>query len=178
MRMMFLAVAVLSLAGCGEKKSSSSVATQTVAGIAWAPPETWTAQHDLPMRIATYVIPWAEGDAEPGECGVFYFGKDQGGDVDLNIERWGAQFMGESIAQKTTTTYNDFNVVIVRIEGAYLAPAGPMQESQGLKTNYKLLGAIVEAPEGRVFFKCTGPAKTIEQAEPAFLEMMNSLEKR
>ncbi|MBI2619447.1 MAG: hypothetical protein HYW57_05145 [Ignavibacteriales bacterium] len=168
-----LFVVSLLLVGCGGKKAAKQ--GQTAGGISWAPPESWTPAHDLPMRVATYTVPRAEGDVEPGECGVFYFGKDQGGSVDMNIERWGSQFMGESMVEKTTTVINDLDVVIVRIAGTYLSPAGPSQISQGQKADYKLLGAIVEAPEGRVFFKCTGPGKTIEQAEGPFMEMMNSL---
>jgi hypothetical protein len=39
------------------------------------------------------------------------------------------------------------------------------------------VGAIVEAPEGNVFFKLTGPAKTVQAARPAFDKMLQSVRK-
>jgi hypothetical protein len=53
-----------------------------------------------------------------------------------------------------------------------------MMESQGKKENYRLLGAIVEAPEGLVFFKFTGPAKTIGASEAEFDAMIGTMAKK
>jgi len=50
-------------------------------------------------------------------------------------------------------------------------------QSQGSRPNYRLLGAIVEAPGGLVFFKCTGPAATIATAEKGFAALVASLRK-
>jgi hypothetical protein len=130
------------------------------------------------MRVATYSVPAAEGDAEGGECAVFYFGTGQGGDVNSNIERWGSQFESAAKAVKTTMQVSGMNVTRVQISGTYLAPAGPMMESQGKKENYRLLGAIVEAPEGMVFFKFTGPAKTIAAADTEFDALIGSASKK
>ena len=52
-----------------------------------------------------------------------------------------------------------------------------MMQSQGKKPGYRLLGAIVEAPNGMVFFKCTGPAATISKAQADFDRMIGSLAK-
>ncbi|MBF8248785.1 MAG: hypothetical protein HW374_1585 [Bacteroidetes bacterium] len=52
-----------------------------------------------------------------------------------------------------------------------------MMQSQGKKENYRLLGAIVEAPKGSVFFKFTGPANTISTATPEFDAMVSSAAK-
>jgi hypothetical protein len=48
-------------------------------------------------------------------------------------------------------------------------------QSQGKKPGYRLLGAIVQAPEGPVFFKLTGPAATISTAESGFEALVSSL---
>ncbi|MFM8230248.1 MAG: hypothetical protein ACKOAL_03390, partial [Chthoniobacterales bacterium] len=37
-----------------------------------------------------------------------------------------------------------------------------------------LLGAILESPNGDVYVKMTGPAPTVEKAEPAFVEMVRA----
>lgn len=148
-----------------------------VAGIVWSHPLRWEKTADRPMRVATYNIPPSEGDAEGGECAVFFFGTGQGGDANLNIERWASQFEPAGKVVKTTKQVDGMNVTRVQIEGTYLAPAGPMMESQGKKENYRLMGAIVEAPKGSVFFKCTGPARTVSAAEHEFDAMISSAAK-
>jgi hypothetical protein len=65
----------------------------------------------------------------------------------------------------------------VDLAGTYLAPSGPMTQSSGKKANYRLRGAIVEAPEGNVFFKLTGPAATVESAALAFDALVASVRK-
>jgi len=171
------------VAGCGKEPSQQSQvglkedASATVAGFKWSVPDRWTKQGERPMRVVTYTIPAAEGDSEPGECAVFYFGGGQGGDIDMNIQRWGSQFENAGEAQKSSSQVNGMNVTRVEIAGTYLAPGGPMMESQGKKENHRLLGAIVEGPEGTVFFKFTGPAKTIDAAKGEFDAMLGSIAK-
>jgi hypothetical protein len=50
-------------------------------------------------------------------------------------------------------------------------------ESTGKKTGFRLLGAIVAGPQGSVFFKLTGPAKTVAATEPEFNALIGSLTK-
>lgn len=176
-------IGFLALAGCSKSGSDLPAGNLTleearIAGVQWSYPGTWTRDAGRPMRIVTYTIPAAQGDPEAGECGVFYFGEQQGGDIDGNIQRWGAQFEGATQAEKTTLTVDGLNVTTARIEGTFLAPGGPMMQSQGKKENYRLLGAIIEAPGGMVFFKCTGPNATIQSAVPAFNAMVQSVRKQ
>ncbi|HYB54172.1 MAG TPA: hypothetical protein VEG84_09920 [Thermoanaerobaculia bacterium] len=148
----------------------------TAGGVRWSLPAGWTVQAPRSMRVATYTIPAASG-AETGECGVYYFGKGQGGGVEENIARWSQQFQGTPKPAVTDRTVAGLRVHRVVISGTYLAPAGPMMQSQGSRPNYRLLGAIVEAPEGLVFFKCTGPAATMSAAEKSFDALLASLGK-
>jgi len=181
-----LLIVMLAVPGCGKKASEGSqnvsltkeAVETTVAGIEWSYPSRWTKGGVRAMRVATYVVPQAEGDSDGGECAVFFFGAGQGGDVNSNIERWGSQFEDAGQAVKTTTQVNSMNVTRVEIAGTFLAPSGPMMESQGRKANYRLLGAIVEAPEGLVFFKFTGPQKTISTATAEFDAMIASITKK
>ena len=145
-------------------------------GVRWVVPAGWTAQPPRQMRVATYSIP-AKPGSEPGECGVFYFGRGQGGSAEENIARWGTQFEGAPPPATSVETVNGMRVHRAQTSGTYLAPGGPKMQSQGKKPGYRLLGAIVEAPEGLVFFKCTGPAATISAAQPAFDSLVRSLKK-
>jgi len=130
------------------------------------------------MRAATYVVPAAAGDKEDGECAVFYFGPGQGGGVEENVRRWMAQFEGgQSATPKTRTqTVQGLKVTTVEHSGTYLSGA-PMAPVKTPKPGYRLTGSIVEAPDGNVFFKLTGPAKTVEAAQAAFEKMIGSVKK-
>ena len=128
------------------------------------------------MRVATYEIPAGPG-SEPGECGVFHFGQGQGGSVEENLSRWAQQFETAAPPKKGEKTVHGLRVHTIEVSGTYLASGGPMMQSQGKKPGYRLLGAIVEAPGGLVFFKCTGPAATIGKAQPDFESLVGSLAK-
>lgn len=147
-----------------------------VAGVRWTVPSGWSAGPERPMRVKTYNIPAAKGDAEGGELGVFYFGSGQGGDIQMNIDRWVGQFENAKPDQASKEV-NGMKVEMVKIAGTYLAPSGPMMKSSGKKENYRLLGAIVSAPAGSVFFKLIGPAKTVAAAEKDFNSVVGSVAK-
>jgi hypothetical protein len=146
------------------------------AGVQWIAPASWKALPARQMRVATYEIPAAPG-SEAGECGVFHFGEGKGGGVDDNIARWVGQFEAAAPPKKETRTVHGLRVHTVDVSGTYLNSGGPMMQSQGKKPGYRLLGAIVEAPRGLVFFKCTGPAATIGKAQADFQSLVASLAK-
>jgi hypothetical protein len=150
-----------------------------VAGIEWKLPAGWTTGAEKPMRIATYVVPAAAGDAEGGECYVSFFGSGQGGVVDANIERWVSQFENPDAPAKSTRQVNGMSVTLVQLAGTFLGSGGMGMGSPHPtpKENYRLVAAIVEAPSGMVFFKLTGPAKTVTAAEGDFNAMIGSLTK-
>jgi hypothetical protein len=179
---MLLVVIVLTLAtvGCKKDVSNSELLGQakgTVAGLTWSVPSKWAVGPERQMRAATYVVDPQQGDTEGGECSVFYFGPGVGGDTESNIDRWVAQFEKPDGPRNETKEVNGMPVTIVQIAGTYLAPSGPMMMSSGKKENFLLRGAIVQGPQGSVFFKLTGPAKTIGAASAEFDAMVGSLTK-
>jgi hypothetical protein len=133
------------------------------------------------MRLATYTVPHAPGDAENAECGVFYFGPGQGGSVQANMDRWIGQFLqadgkpAKSSAKISNRTVHGLKVTTVDVSGAYTGMGGPSAAPGTPKPGYRLLGAVVEGPQGSVFFKFTGPAKTVAQNQAAFDRMLASL---
>ena len=104
----------------------------STAGVKWTVPASWKSQAERPMRVATYDVPAAAG-AEAGECGVFYFGQGQGGNVEDNLSRWIGQFEGGGAPKKGEKTVHGLKVHTVDISGTYLASGGPMMKSQGKK---------------------------------------------
>ncbi len=156
---------------------STTASSASAAGIHWTVPARWSALPPKPMRVATYIIPGPNGSADSAECAVYFFGTGQGGGVDDNVARWSGQFEGSPKAATTAETINGLSVTTVHIAGTYLSPGGPMMQSQGAVKDYRLLGAIVQAPEGNVFFKTTGPAAVIAGTESEFQALLHSFTK-
>jgi hypothetical protein len=156
--------------------TSLSAAEGSAGGIRWTAPASWQVGAPQPMRAANYTIPAAPG-AEAGGCGVFYFGKGQGGTVDDNLVRWAGQFEGASAPKKSEITVAGMKVHTIAVSGTYLAPSGPAMQSQGKKPGWMLSGAIVEAPDGLVFFKSVGPQTTIQKSQADFDAMIKSIVK-
>ncbi len=139
-------------------------------GIAWDVPAGWQTGPPKMMRFATYL-------PKDAECAVFYFGPGQGGAVDDNIDRWATQFEGTPNPKREISTIAGMRVTRVHIEGTYLSPGADMQ-SQGKQPNSRMLGAIIDGPQGMVFFKLTGPAAAVGAASKGFDAMLASLHKK
>jgi hypothetical protein len=132
---------------------------------------------EKPMRVVTYVVPAKDGSGEAGDCAISYFGSGQGGVVTANIDRWVGQFEPPLPPVQAVREVNGIKVTTVQLGGTYIGMGGMMAESSPKKEDYRLLGAIIEAPEGMVFFKMTGPRKTVTEAEKEFDAMLGSLTK-
>jgi hypothetical protein len=127
------------------------------------------------MRAATYIVPAAKGDSEGAECAVFV---NLGGGVQANITRWIGQFENtDGAPNQKSETINGLQVTTVDVSGTFKGGGPMMGQSSGPKDGYRMLGAIVEGPEGDVFFKLTGPAKTVAAAHDEFQAMLKSLKK-
>jgi hypothetical protein len=171
-----LAVVLLSLAVAGVARAEQA------GGLTWAAPAEWTTQAERPMRAATYSIPAAKRDKEVGELAVFYFGAANGGGVDANVKRWVDQFQspdGTSAAKSAKIkkeTIAGLPTTMVDVKGTYAA--GAMMGPATPKPGFRLLGAIVEGPGGAVFFKLTGPEKTVAGAEKPFRKLLDGMKKK
>ena len=160
---------------------ASCVLADSGAGIKWTAPANWKSEAERPMRLATYTIPPAAGDQDSGECGVYYFGAGQGGSVEANLDRWIGQFQqpegksSKDAAKIDKRTVHGLKVTVVDVAGAYTGMGGPRAPQGAPKPGYRLLGAIVEGSQGSIFFKFTGPAKTVGHNQGAFEKMIAGL---
>jgi hypothetical protein len=143
--------------------------------VKWTRPSRWKEGPPKPMRSATYMIPAAAGDGEEAECAVFM---NIGGGVQANIERWVGQFeKTDGAPTQKRDTINGLIVTTVDVSGTFKGGGAMMGQTSGPKSSYRLLGAIAQGPEGEVYFKLTGPAKTIAAAQGEFRAMLQSLKK-
>lgn len=145
-------------------------------GIEWTAPSHWKLGPARPMRKATYEIPQAEGDSEGAELAVFYFGEGQGGDVDANIKRWVAQFgdIKDDDVKRSERSANELKQTIVEIQKGTYTNSMAMHGPKGPQKDFSLLGAVVEAPSGKYFFKMTGPEKTVAAAKDDFFKLLDT----
>ena len=145
------------------------------SGLSWKTPAAWKALPERPMRAATYSVP---GTPEAGECAVFYFGPGQGGAVEPNITRWDGQVPTKSSPTKRSAgTVAGHKTTYLDLSGTYAWSPSPMSPDKVMKPDYRMLGAIVESPQGSVFFKFTGPAKVVAAQEAAFKAMIQGITK-
>jgi hypothetical protein len=167
----------------GSTPMMSSVPSQA-AGVAWTVPAGWEAEQARQMRVATYRIHAIAGDPEDAECAVYFFGSGQGGTVEANLDRWAHQFTspdGQSLAQPAKMEKRvvaGLKISTISVSGTYLGAGGMMGQEEVKKANYRMLGAIVEAPEGLVFFKLIGPLNTVAGADGDFKSVLDSLHRQ
>lgn len=111
---------------------------------------------------------------------VNYFGPGQGGGVDANIERWKGQMLGTdgkpAVAKIDKRAGRGVPITVVDTTGTYSGMGGPMMAGAKPAPGYRLIGAIVEGPGGSVFFKLTGPAKTIAAQQKNFEQLLTSIQ--
>jgi len=132
------------------------------------------------MRVVSYTLPAAEGD-EDAELVVYYFGPDQGGSVEANLDRWYGQFeqpgggSTKEAAEREEREVNGMTVHVVDVGGTYVAETRPGSGRRVNEPGHRMLAAVVVAPGGSHFVKLIGPEDTVErwaESFDAFLEAM------
>jgi len=147
----------------------------SAGGITWTVPEGFTYRAPASeMRLAEYIV-GRVGDSDVA-LSLFHF-PGMGGTIDANLQRWIGQFTqpdgSSTLAQthSTTITVGALRVTTIETHGHF--EGGSMGGGNG--DDYRLLGAIVEAPEGPVFFKLVGPRAVVDAAEARFQAMVRSV---
>lgn len=129
----------------------------------WSVPQGWQEGQTNAIRRATFLIPGDDGQAE---VSVTAFPGDVGGMLP-NVNRWRAQ---DGLLPITADQLED-NVKKFTVDGhdGYVAQiVGKQKET-----------VAVAAPDGKGstwFFKLSGPSKTVEGAQTAFLAFVQSVD--
>jgi hypothetical protein len=144
-------------------------------------PTGWVIETGRPMRVGTYRIPAAPGDLVDAECAVYFLASGQGGTVEENLQRWENEFpqpqgsTAASASKRSDLMVAGLKVHTISVTGMFMAASRPAEAGEKPVPDIRMLGAIVEAPQGLVSFKLTGPINTVSSVEPAFNYMINSL---
>ena len=150
-------------------------ATFKVSDFTFTKPAKWeSVEVTSQMRKAQLKItdPQGKGTAD---VIFFHFGPGDGGGTKANVDRWFGQFKEprDQIKAKTEeVTVAGHKVTYVQAEGTYLSgmPGGP----QAPMTGYALAGAIIEAAQGSVFIRMTGPQALVKDSLADFKKMVES----
>ncbi len=185
-----LSLAVLAAACSPSGRIPANMRPETAAGLSFAVPQDWVSSPpSTNMRAAQFTIP-AEAGGDAPELVVFFFGEGKGGDAASNIERWIGMIGGPDgkpaadKAKRETRKVGACTVSTVTVDGSYdaltgMGMAGGMSGAHGggVKSDYRLWGAVIEGPGGPWFFKATGPRATLQKAEPGLKALVASLKK-
>jgi hypothetical protein len=192
-----IAVTAMVVAGCSRDQAGKTAAGSgggrvaldgkplTVAGATFTPPSAWRDLGQSGMRVASYAYGPVAGDKDSATVAVFFFGKTQGGAVQANMDRWISQMSmpngGDPAkeAKRTDLTVDGMPAHHLELVGTYNAGmgGGAMGGVSAPQPNTLLSAVVLEAPEGSVFFKLTGPRGTAEEMNRAFLAMVKAAKK-
>jgi len=185
--MIVLTMIVVVFSACADR--GTSVASNSPSNVPqngelkYKVPEGWVSENPTSaMRIAQYKLPKVEGDPEDASLVLYYFGAQQGGAVQANIDRWIGQMQqpdGSSSKDKAKTenlTVNGLKVTTVDVTGTFTAEMMPGAGDHRNNTDYRLRAAVIETPKGNYFPKLVGPSKTIARWDQAFNEYVKSFE--
>lgn len=101
------------------------------------------------------------------------FPPGSGGTVQANVDRWQAQFLSQdSPAEVQTPAGTAAPLTLVKLNGTMKGgvPGGPPKDT----ANTLLLGAILEAPDGLVVVKLSGPKSSVAREEKVFLDLIRA----
>ncbi|MBI5267294.1 MAG: hypothetical protein HY851_08690, partial [candidate division Zixibacteria bacterium] len=104
--------------------------------------------------------------------------------VNDNIERWIKQMaLPDGKDAHTAAIRQEISVAgmtahVLEVAGIYHAPVGSMMSGQTIdKENYRMTAVVLEAPQGNIFFKLTGPLKTAQKMAEGFEALLLNVTK-
>lgn len=154
--------------------SVSAAETFKAGSLTFEKPESFKAKQLPPGGMRAAQLEYAK-DGKSAEAIFFHFGPGQGGGVQANVDRWFGMFQEgkEKIGAKSEKKKaGKGEVTYVEAEGTFMSgmPGGQRTPQPGTR----LLGAIIESPEGAVFVRMTGPAAVVKAADADFRKMIES----
>lgn len=159
--------------------SPATTGSTTIAGISFTPSVKWKTLAASGMRQGQYRLPPVGSDTAEAEVNIYYFGPQSGGGVEANLQRWIGQITlpdgsdPSAVAKRSTFTADGMAGHVVALNGSYKSGGGrPMGGETQLLPGYRLVGVVLEGPEGSLFFKLTGPLATAEIMETELMKMV------
>ena len=153
-------------------------------------PSKWLIEPvESAARGGQWRVPPLHGGGEGGEVVVFYFGPgiggttkeniEIGGTAKENIEAWiGTMFNAEGHPAAAEVKHHEtggLKISQVVIFGTYNQVVSLPGVPPETKSNYGLLGAVIENPQGNIYWRFTGPEPLITANLPLFNKIIDSV---
>jgi hypothetical protein len=140
-------------------------------------PAGWTPRApSSSSRLAEFVIP--ETAAGTGEVVVFFFGPQQGANVEANLTRWKGQFSnpdGSSVSQTVTRdSSGKFPLTFAEYRGSYRRGIGA-GSADSVRTGQQLIASIVETPKGVMYVQMFGTVARVVAERDTFLRFVKGI---
>jgi hypothetical protein len=136
-----------------------------VHGLVWGVPQGWTLS-------PTGTHPRIAEMRTPGTLDILVFSLGRGGGtVAANLQRWRSQFQPVTDSAIEWDTTQGVAQTIGQWTGSYRGGDGSVAADGSRQT---MLGAVVEGPGGRVFFKVVGNPKQVRAEHDGILRWIRS----
>jgi hypothetical protein len=154
--------------------------TFKAGGLQFIVPSKWQPQAaDNPARVGQWLVPPLHGEGDPGEVVVFFFGHGLGGSTADNIAGWlGTVFNASghpAAGEVKSHMMGAFKITQVTVFGTYNQIVSLPGIPPRPRPNYGLLGAVIENPQGNLYWRCTGPEPLITASIPLFNKIIDSV---
>jgi hypothetical protein len=139
--------------------------------ITWKVPSGWQEQPPSAMRVGSFLVKGSHGYS--ADVSVIPLSGDAGGEL-ANINRWRAQIQlgpaSEADLPQFSQTINAGGRAMRLVD---MVSREPLVDNRYPK---RLIAAIYQQGSRSWFFKMTGEDQTVEEAKPAFLSFLKSLQ--
>jgi hypothetical protein len=156
-----------------------------VGGLQFSIPASWQAQPPGDSaRVGQWIIPAPHADNAPAvgdgiEIVAIFFGPGVGGSAQENFDAWAGTITtsdgtpAKGTPQKRTIAGHPISEA--QFSGTYAQVNPQPGLPPTLRQGYSLIGAVVENPAGRIYWRVTGPAAQVIAFAPVFDQMLDSL---
>jgi hypothetical protein len=152
------------------------------AGLQFSLPEGWVKESpESQMRAAQLKLPATSAGEEDAELIIFYFGPSGGGDPEETLQRWAHQFVldesrdPQEAATRKEMNVGDFKIKTLELTGDFQSSGMMTGQPGSLKSDWALLGAVIEGDQGPWFVKGSGPEAVISSHRDACFEFLKSV---
>lgn len=152
-----------------------------VAGLEFTMPPKWLAvPAENGSRAGQWkILPPHGSTSEAGEVVALFFGPGKGGNAKPSIAAWtGMMSDAEGHPASAETKVHQASgdkISQVEVFGIYSQPVAFAGMPPVMKSNYGLIGTVVENPQGNIYWKFTGPEPLIAANLPLFNQMIDSM---
>lgn len=107
---------------------------------------------------------------------VYWFGDGKGGTVAQNMARWIGQFETEAAPAdpEPIAVADGIRATTLDISGTYVASVRPGSPDKVNQPDQRMLGTVLEVPQGPVFIKLVGDRQAVDKAADAYHAWLKS----